>query len=147
MKIISDNKRGIHNYKVIDKYEAGISLLGWEVKSARASTVNLLNSYCFFRKGEIFLCNAQFKQYMLLKCDETRDRKLLMHKSQIIRLQSKLHKLGRATIIPSKIYFDNRSCIKVEIALVIGLNKADKREEIKRRDNERYIKKVLKNIY
>nr|WP_318032791.1 SsrA-binding protein [Mycoplasmopsis caviae] len=54
MKIISDNKRGIHNYKVIDKYEAGISLLGWEVKSARASTVNLLNSYCFFRKGEIF---------------------------------------------------------------------------------------------
>lgn len=147
MKIISDNKRGMHNYKVIDKYEAGISLMGWEVKSARANTVSLLNSYCFFRKGEIFLCNAQFKQYMLVKCDETRDRKLLMHKNEIVRLQSKLHKLGHATIIPSKIYFDNRSRIKVEIALVQGMKKADKREEIKKKDNERYIKKVLKNVY
>ncbi|WP_029513677.1 SsrA-binding protein [Mycoplasmopsis primatum] len=142
MKIISDNRKGMHGYKIIDKYEAGISLMGWEVKSARASKVNLTNSYVFFKRGELFLCNANFAQYMLLKVDETRDRKLLMHKREIIRLKAKMEKLGNATIKPTKIYFNDKSKIKIEIALVQGMNKADKREEIKKRDNERYIKSV-----
>ncbi|WP_406617329.1 SsrA-binding protein [Mycoplasmopsis adleri] len=142
MKLISDNKRSLHGYRIIDKYEAGIELMGWEVKSARAGTVNLTNSYIFYRKGELFLCNATFSQYMLVKCDETRERKLLMHKREIERLESKKQKLGSSTILPCKIYFNDKAKIKLEIALVQGMNKADKREKIKKRDNERYIKSV-----
>ncbi|WP_027334778.1 SsrA-binding protein [Mycoplasmopsis felifaucium] len=142
MKLISDNRRGLHGYKIIEKHEAGIELLGWEVKSARAGNVNLTNSYIFFRNGEIFLCNASFAKYMLLQCEEDRERKLLMHKREIERLKSKKEKLSSSTILPTKIYFNDKSKIKLEIALVQGMNKADKREEIKRKDNEMYIKKV-----
>ncbi|WP_029608560.1 SsrA-binding protein [Mycoplasma simbae] len=145
MKIISDNRKGMHGYQIIDKYEVGIVLQGWEVKSARANTVQLTNSYCFFRNNELFLTNATFKQYMLVKCDETQDRKLLMHKNELIRLANKKDRLGNATILPTKIYFNNKSKIKLEIALVSSMNKADKREEIKKRDNDRYLKKVMQS--
>ncbi|MGY5139667.1 SsrA-binding protein [Mycoplasmopsis gallinarum] len=145
MKIISDNRRGRHGYKIIDTYEAGMVLFGWEVKSARANNVNLTNSYCYInKKNEIYLYGANFKSYMLQKNDEERDRKLLMHKKEIIRLNNKLEKTASSTLIPLKIYFNNKSKIKLEIALVQGMNKADKREEIKRKENEAYIKKALK---
>lgn len=144
MKVISDNRKQVHNYKIIEKHECGIELLGWEVKSARAGTVQLNNSYCFFKKGELLLENATFKKYMLLKVDEQRQRKLLMHKNELLRLYNKKEKYNGSTIIPTKIYFNNQSRIKVEIALAQGLNKIDKRELIKERDNERYLKKTLK---
>ncbi|CAL59439.1 SsrA-binding protein [Mycoplasmopsis agalactiae] len=145
MKVISENRKGLYGYKIIEKHEAGISLLGWEVKSARAQTVNLTNSYIFFKKGELFLCNANFAKYMLLKVEEDRDRKLLMHKKEIIRLKNKLDRLSSTTIKPTKIYFNNKSKIKVEIALVQGMNRADKREDLKKRDNEKYMQKVKSN--
>ncbi|MCE6056772.1 SsrA-binding protein [Mycoplasmopsis agalactiae] len=145
MKVISENRKGLYGYKIIEKHEAGISLLGWEVKSARAQTVNLTNSYIFFKKGELFLCNANFAKYMLLKVEEDRDRKLLMHKKEIIRLKNKLDRLSSTTIKPTKIYFNNKSKIKVEIALVQGMNEADKREDLKKKDNEKYIQKVKSN--
>ncbi|EIN14819.1 SsrA-binding protein [Mycoplasmopsis agalactiae 14628] len=145
MKVISENRKGLYGYKIIEKHEAGISLLGWEVKSARAQTVNLTNSYIFFKKGELFLYNANFAKYMLLKVEEDRDRKLLMHKKEIIRLKNKLDRLSSTTIKPTKIYFNNKSTIKIEIALVQGMNKADKREDLKRKDNEKYIQKVKSN--
>ncbi|VEU75711.1 SsrA RNA (tmRNA)-binding protein [Mycoplasmopsis maculosa] len=146
MKIISENRRGLHGFKIIDKFEAGIELLGWEVKSARAGGIDLTNSYVYHKKGEMFLSESHFPKYMLLKCEEKRDRKLLLHKKEIIRIQSKLDKTPSSTIKPTKIYFNNKSKIKVEIALVQGMNKADKREEIKRKDNEKYIQKV-QNYY
>ncbi|UUM19337.1 SsrA-binding protein [Mycoplasma sp. 1018B] len=142
MNIVSDNRRGLHNYKIIDKYECGIVLQGWEAKSARAKTVNLTNSYCFFRKNELFLYNANFKSYMLQKNDENRERKLLLHKNELIRLNSKLNRLNSSTIIPVKLYFNNKNIVKLEIALVIGLTKKDKREEIKQKDQEKYIQKI-----
>ncbi|MBZ4195217.1 SsrA-binding protein [Mycoplasma sp. 1331] len=145
MKIISNNKKGINGYKIINKYEAGVSLLGWEVKSARAFQVNLNNSYIFYKKGELFLTNAVFAKYMLLKCDEMRNRKLLMHKHEIIRIANKIDKLGNATIKPTKIYFNEKSKIKLEIAIVQKINKADKREDIKRKDNEKYIQSIKKS--
>lgn len=145
MKIISDNKRGMHGHHIEDKYEAGLVLQGWEVKSARVGTVQLTNAYCFFKNDELWLCNATFKQFMLVKCDETQDRKLLMHKNELLRLKHKKERLGASTILPVKIYFNKQSRIKIEIALVTSMNKADKREQIKKRDNERYIQKVLKN--
>ncbi|QBF34357.1 SsrA-binding protein [Mycoplasmopsis phocirhinis] len=145
MKIISDNRKGLHGYKIIDTYEVGIALEGWEVKSARAGTVQLTTSYCFFKNNEIFLSNATFKQFMLIQTNETQERKLLMHKNQIIRLQNKKERLASSTILPTKIYFNSASRIKVEIALVTGMNKSDKREALKKRDNERYLQKVLRN--
>ncbi|KUH47562.1 SsrA-binding protein [Mycoplasmopsis meleagridis] len=141
MKIISDNRRGLHGYKILETYECGLVLEGWEVKSARNQNVNLAFSYCFFRKNELFIHNANFKSYMLQKNDENRERKLLMHKNELIRLETKLNKLQSSTIIPTKIYLNNKNLIKIEIALVIGLNKSDKREAIKKKDNEMYIKK------
>lgn len=145
MRIISYNRKGLHGYKIEETYEAGLVLEGWEVKSARAGTVQLTNAYCFFKNNEIWLNNATFKQFMLVKCDETRERKLLMHKNEILRLQSKKERFGNSTILPTKIYFNNASRIKIEIALVTSMNKADKREQIKKRDNDRYLQKVLKN--
>ncbi|AIA29782.1 ssra-binding protein [Mycoplasmopsis californica HAZ160_1] len=145
MKIISDNRKGLHGHSILEKHEAGIVLEGWEVKSARAKTVQLTSSYCFFRAKELFLCNATFKEYMLIKSNPTQDRKLLLHRNELLRLQTKKEHLGNATILPTKIYFNDKGKIKVEIALVTSMNKADKREQIKKRDNERYLKKVLKN--
>lgn len=142
MKIISNNRRGLHGFKILEKYEAGISLLGWEVKSARQSSIDLTNSYVFYRKGELFLCNSHFPRYMLLKCDERRERKLLMHKREIERIKAKVDRLGSATILPIKMYFNKWSKIKVEIAIVQGIKKADKREEIKKRESKKYMKKV-----
>ncbi|TQC54009.1 SsrA-binding protein [Mycoplasmopsis mucosicanis] len=145
MKLISDNRKGLYGHNIIEKYEVGIVLQGWEVKSARANTVQLTNAYCFFRKNELFLCNATFKQFMLVKCDETQDRKLLMHKNELLRLQSKKDKMGNATVLPVKIYFANNSKIKLEIALVVAMNKADKRQEMKKKDTEKYLRKVMQN--
>lgn len=144
MKLISDNRRGLHGFKIVEKYEVGIVLAGWEVKSARAQNVNLINSYCFFRKNELWLCDAHFKKYMLLKVNETQDRKLLMHKNELIRLHSKLDKTPSATIKPVKIYFNSQSRIKLEIALVIGMNKHDKREDIKKKESNKILKNVQK---
>ncbi|VEU78167.1 SsrA-binding protein [Mycoplasmopsis columbinasalis] len=142
MKIIIDNRRGLHGYEILDKHECGLVLQGWEVKSARAKTVNLTNSYCFFRRGEFFLYNASFKSWMLQKNDETRERKLLMHKNEIIRLQNKLEKVGNGTILPTKIYFNEQGRVKIEVALVVSLRKEDRRQAIKEKDAQKYIKKI-----
>ncbi|MGP1451327.1 MAG: SsrA-binding protein [Metamycoplasmataceae bacterium] len=142
-KTISNNKRISFDYEIIDKYEAGISLMGWEVKSARANTISLINSYCSIYKNEIYLKDSYFKQYMNVKCKEFRTRKLLMHKNEIVKLKRKIE-TEHLTLVPTKIYFNQRSKIKIEIALVKGLKKYDKREKIKARDVERKIEKNLK---
>lgn len=144
MKILSSNKRDLRNYEIIDKYECGISLQGWEVKSARATHVSLTNSYCSIYKNEIYLKDAYFGKYMDVKCDEYQDRKLLMHKREIVKLKFE-NEAKQLTIIPTKIYFNNQSKIKVEIALVIGLKKYDKRDKIAKEETEKRLRKVLQN--
>ncbi|QNM93369.1 SsrA-binding protein [Mycoplasma sp. Pen4] len=143
MKIITSNKVAHRDYEIIDKYEAGISLMGWEVKTARNNSVDLSNAYCSIYKDEIYLKEAYFKQYMQVKCDETRDRKLLMHKSEIRKLQFKSQSQG-LTIIPLKLYFTNSSHIKLELALAKGLKKYDKRDKIAKEETNRRIAKTLK---
>ncbi|WLP85670.1 SsrA-binding protein [Mycoplasma seminis] len=142
MKIIASNKKAFRDYEILEKYEAGISLMGWEVKSARANTVDLTNAYCSIYKGEMYLKEAHFKQYMQVKCDETRERKLLLHKNEIRKIQFKEDSL-RLTIIPLKIYFDNHSNIKLEIALAKGLKKYDKRAKIIKEEVNKKINKTL----
>lgn len=84
MKIITTNKNAKRDYEILETFEAGMSLDGWEVKSARASEVALTNSFCSIYKNELWLKESFFKQYMQVKCNETQDRKLLMHKNEIL---------------------------------------------------------------
>lgn len=142
MKIIAKNKSAHFNYKISEKYEAGIVLAGWEVKSIRAGNVNLKNAFASFKDNELFLSNMHIALYMSVKGEETQPRKLLMKRSQLNRLNLKQKQNGYA-IIPTIIYWNEKSLIKVEIALGEGKNKADKRQTIKQRDAEREIKKSL----
>ncbi|PAK21348.1 SsrA-binding protein [Mycoplasmopsis agassizii] len=130
MKVIASNKFARSDYEILDTYEAGIELLGWEVKSIRAGNINLKNSYCTFKDNELFLTNAFVSQYMLVEANETRTRKLLLHKNQLKRIQAKIETQG-LTMIPLKIYFTKRSLIKLEIATVKGIKKHDKRRVLK----------------
>ncbi|WP_406614434.1 SsrA-binding protein [Mycoplasma corogypsi] len=146
MKIITKNKRAHHDYEIIDKFEAGMELLGWEVKTARANQVQINAAFCSIYKDEIYLKNANFKQYMLVKCDETRDRKLLLHKSEIRKIKHKSESL-KLTIIPLAMYFNKNSKIKLEIALARGLKKHDKRDKIIQEETQKRLQKTIKNFY
>ncbi|WP_373436399.1 SsrA-binding protein SmpB [Metamycoplasma equirhinis] len=132
-KIIAQNKFAKSDYDIESTYECGISLLGWEVKSLRAKNVKMENAFCSFNnQNELWLNNMNIAQYMLVKCDPYRTRKLLMHKSEIIRLQSKQEKLG-LILMPLSMYWKNNH-IKVEIALAKKLKKYDKRQKIREQE-------------
>lgn len=139
MKIIATNKNAKRNYEILKTFEAGIKLEGWEVKSARASSVELKNAYCNIYKDEVFLKESYFKKYMLLKVEETKNRKLLLHKKEILKIKQELQK--NLSLIPTKIYFNSNSLIKVELALGRGLKKYDKREKLKKEEVEKKNKK------
>ncbi|GAB6188505.1 SsrA-binding protein SmpB [Marinitoga arctica] len=146
MKIITNNKHATYQYHILEKYEAGIELLGSEVKSLRDGRVNLKDAFCKIENGEIFLYNAHISQYKnasVFNHDPERPRKLLMHKYEILKLDQKVKEKG-LTIIPLKMYFNEKGLIKVEIALVKGKKLYDKREDIAKRDLERRIKKSIK---
>ena len=145
-KIIAQNKKARHDYFVLDSYEAGIELLGTEVKSLRAGAVNLKDSYCYIEKGELFMTGVHISPYEkgnIFNRDPVRDRKLLMHKKEINWYMEKV-KQGGYTVIPTRIYFSNGKA-KVEIALGKGKKLYDKRESIKKRDDMRNIDKEIKD--
>ncbi|VEU62897.1 SsrA-binding protein [Mycoplasmopsis bovirhinis] len=144
MKIITTNKNSYRDYEILEKFEAGLALEGWEVKSARAAEVSLTNSFCSIYKNELWLKDAFFKQYMQVKCNETKDRKLLMHKHEIRKLKFKLESQP-LTLIPLKLYFNKESTIKIELALVRGLKKYDKRAKLAKEEADKRILKTLKN--
>ncbi len=144
-KIISKNKNAFFNYELLDKYEAGIELFGWEIKSIRSGRVNIKSSFCSFRNNELFVSNIHIDNYMNVPGDETRPRKLLLHKNQLKKLKEKLKTKGN-TIIPISLKWSSRGYVKIDIALGKGKSKIDKREIIKKRDTERETKKILKNM-
>lgn len=140
-KLIIKNKFAKSDYDIHSTYECGISLFGWEVKSLRSNNGNLNNSFCSItNKNELWLNNLYIAQYMLVKGDSYRSRKLLMHKREIIKMRTIMDKLS-LQILPVSIYWKNNH-IKVEIALAKRLKKYDKREKIK----ELEVKKKIKNI-
>ena len=140
-KLIIKNKFAKSDYDIHSTYECGISLFGWEVKSLRSNNGNLNNSFCSItNKNELWLNNLYIAQYMLVKGDSYRSRKLLMHKREIIKMRTIMDKLS-LQILPVSIYWKNNN-IKVEIALAKRLKKYDKREKIK----ELEVKKRIKNI-
>lgn len=138
MKIVATNKKAFHDYFVIDSFEAGINLVGCEVKSVRAGEVNLKDSYAVIRGGQLVLVSAYIKNYdkgSFSNVDSRRDRRLLMHRQEIMRLLGKVKEKG-LSLVPLKMYL-NGSLVKVEIGLVKGKQLYDKKKAIAEKDAER----------
>lgn len=145
MKDIAQNKKAYHDYEIIDKFEAGISLVGSEIKSLRVGKVSLKEAYVSFIHGEAFIKGmsiSTYKEATYNNHDENRDRKLLLHKREINKLSSKC-KLQGYTVIPTKLYF-KEGLVKVEIALAKGKSLYDKRQADKKATMERAAKAALK---
>ncbi len=146
-KIIVTNRKAYRDYEVLESVESGIELKGSEVKSLRAGKINLDDSFARSEKEEVFLYNAHISHYTeasYLNVDPDRPRKLLLHKNQIQRIIGKLTQKG-LTLIPLKIYFNDRGFVKVELALGKGKKLYDKRESIKRRETDREMRRTVKN--
>ena len=145
MKDIAVNKKAYHDYLIEEKYEAGLALVGSEIKSIRAGKVSLKESYVSFVRGEAFVKDmhiAIYKEATYNNHDEYRERKLLLHKREITKLANKC-KLQGYTIVPLKLYFkDGR--VKMEIALAKGKTLYDKRESDKQRTMDRAAKQALR---
>lgn len=146
MKVYAENKRAAFNYKILEDFEAGIVLSGAEVKSVRAGQISLKEAFGTVRGSEIFLTNAHISPYKPANqkdSDPTRSRKLLLKKSEIVKLISKVRTEG-LTLIPLKIY-DKKGKIKVGLGLGQGKKKYDKREALRKRDQKREIERALIN--
>lgn len=145
-KVIATNREAYFNYHIIETFEAGIVLLGTEVKSAREGRVNLKDAYAMARDGQLWLLNAHISQYShgnRQNHEPTRDRRLLMHKREIYRLQSKIQEKG-LTLVPTKLYFKG-NLIKCELAVARGKKFYDKREAEARKTQEREARAAIKN--
>ena len=137
--IIADNRKARYNFEIGDVFEAGIALTGTEVKSLRQSKANIAESYVSPEGGEIWLINANIPQYLQasrFNHEPRRPRKLLLHKREIAKLIIAAQQQGM-TIVPLKLYFNDRGIAKIEIALARGKKIHDKRETEKRRDWQR----------
>jgi len=142
IKLIAANRKANFQYEIISRYEAGIVLLGTEVKSLRESRINLQDSYAKFIKNELWLINCHISEYKfgnINNHDPLRERKLLLNKKELKKIRSQLEEKG-LTFIPVKIYFKN-SLVKLEMAIARGKKLFDKRETIKRRETERKLKR------
>lgn len=140
-----NNRKAKYDYEIFEKYEAGIVLTGTEIKSIRKGNCNLKDSYIVIRKNEAYVLNMHISHYEegnIFNHEETRTRKLLLHKKEIIKLNDKI-KISGYTIIPLKLYFSKNKA-KLLIGLAKGKKTYDKRETIKQRDINRDIRKQLK---
>ncbi|HET7898188.1 MAG TPA: SsrA-binding protein [Flavisolibacter sp.] len=140
------NRQAYFEYYIDDKLLAGVSLLGTEVKSLRAGKASFVDAYCLFQKGELWLKGMHIAEYShgtANNHDPLRDRKLLLTKRELKRWESKIKEKGY-TIIPLRMFFNEKSLVKVEIGLAKGKKLHDKRETIKQRDTDREIKRYLK---
>ncbi len=147
MKIITTNKSASFEYFIEEKYEAGIVLEGNEIKSVRAGNVNMNDSFCFVRGNVVSVKNmhiALFEKSDAFSTKDTRrDRKLLLHKSEIAKIAGKINRQGY-TLVPLKMYFKD-ALIKMEIALCKGKHTFDKKQTIAERDVKRAVDREIKN--
>ena len=145
IKIITENRKARHNYFTEETYEAGMVLLGTEVKSLRLGRVNLKDSYARINKGEVFVHQIHIGAYPFAYYDNhdpLRKRKLLLHRYEIKKLYGKVNEKG-FSLIPLKIYFQNGKA-KLTLALARGKRKYDKRDAIRRRDEKRDLERSKK---
>lgn len=146
IKVVSTNRKASHDYFLLDRFEAGVSLKGSEIKSIRAGQVSLKEAYVKTDGYEVWLVNAHIAVYnpaSSLNHHPTRERKLLLHKKEINKLWDEV-KRKSLTIIPTKMYLKNGRA-KLEIALAKGKQQHDKRQTIAKKDAEREIRRALKN--
>ncbi|MGX5377859.1 SsrA-binding protein SmpB [Ligilactobacillus sp. LYQ135] len=144
--VLAQNKKARHDYNILETIEAGLVLTGTEIKSVRASRINLKDGYAQIHNGEAWLMNVHISEYdqgNRFNHDPLRPRKLLLHKKQINELTGKTSQQG-ITIVPLKVYLKN-GFAKVLLGIAKGKHEYDKRETIKRRDQEREIRRTLKN--
>ncbi len=145
VKVLATNRKASHDYHIEETHEAGIVLTGTEIKSVRAGSVNLRDSFVQARGREIWMLNVHIAPYepaSRQNADPYRDRKLLLHRDEIHRLMGRVQEKG-LTIVPLRIYLKNNRA-KVEIALVRGKKQYDKRQAIAQRESEREIQRVVK---
>ncbi len=145
-KTIAENRKARHDYFVVESYEAGIELFGTEVKSVRAGSVNLKDSYCEVEGGELFALGihiSPYEQGNIFNKDPLRPKKLLMHKREIMKLAGLVSREGY-TLIPLSLYFKG-SHVKLSLGLCKGKKLYDKRDDIARRDADRDIERHLKS--
>jgi len=148
MKVILKNKKGLFNYQIIEKFEAGIELQGTEIKSIREGRTSFQDTYIDVKEGEVWVNNWTISQYEkggYTNHDPNRLRKLLLHKKEILRLISKVQQKG-LTIIPVLLYFKG-PYVKMEIALASGKRQYDKRQDIAKKDAQREIQRAFKKSY
>lgn len=140
------NRQAYFEYFIDDKYDAGMVLAGTEVKSLREGKASFNDSYCFFNKGELWIKSLHIAEYShgtVNNHDPVRERKLLLNKKELKKIESKIKEKG-VTVIPLRIFFSEKGLVKMEIGLGKGKKLYDKRDTIKQRDNDREMKKYLK---
>ena len=146
VKIISDNRQARHLYEILEVYEAGVELVGTEVKSIRAGRVNLRDGYALIRNGQAWLINAHISPYErsaeYFNHEPRRTRKLLLHRKEITKLIGQVEQKG-LTLVPLKMYFKG-SWVKITLGLGKGKKLHDKREDIKRRNDQRQMARAMK---
>jgi SsrA-binding protein len=143
MKNIIDNRKVYFNYNIEDKYTAGIQLIGTEIKSIREGKLNFNDSFCLFINGELFVRGIYISDYSFgFKHDNVRDRKLLLTKKELNKIQETIKEKG-FTIVPLKGYFTDTNYFKIDIGIGKGKKSYDKRETIKKRDSEREVRKLV----
>ncbi len=146
IQMITQNKKAYHDYFVDEKYEAGIELFGTEVKSIRGGGINLKDSYCQVKDGELFAIGIHVSPYEhgnIFNREPLRDRRLLMHKREIMKLQGLMTQKGY-TLVPLAVYFKN-SRLKVELGLCRGKKLYDKRDSIAKAESDREIERRMKD--
>ena len=149
MKVVATNRKAKGNYDILEKIEAGIALLGSEVKSLREGRVSLQDSYATIEDGEVYLQNCHIQPYgssSHFNHDPLRPKKLLLHKKEIKRLIGKVTLKG-LTLIPLRIYFNRRGLAKVELAVAKGRKTIDKRAKLKEKELKREARRALKYGY
>jgi SsrA-binding protein len=146
-KISIKNRRASFDYSLLEKFTAGIVLLGTEIKAIREGKASLVDSFCYFRNGELFVKNLNVSIYTegnLYNHEPTRERKLLLNKQEINKLQKKLLDKG-LTVIPTLLFTSDSGYAKLEIALAKGKKLFDKRDDMKAKDIDRDLKRKFNN--
>lgn len=150
MKIISQNKKAFFDYEVLDRIETGIVLTGDEVKSLRKGQLSLVGAFATIHNGELFMINAKISPYQHAfqkkEDDSERSRKLLLHKKELNKLIGDVSKRG-ITLIPLKLYFNERGKVKVDLGICKHKKAAGKKQALKERDINRETSRELKNVY
>ena len=144
-RVIADNRKAFHDYHILDSWEAGVALLGTEVKAIREGRVNLRDSFARLDNGEVWLMNVHISPYShtgYAHHEERRQRKLLLHRHEIQKLSGQVTQKG-FTLVPLQLYFKNGR-VKVSLALVKGKQAHDKRETIRRREVDRETRAAVK---